>query len=151
MITIGDIDNEIDRIIVERIDQGLSTPTPWIVSLFMKRHSDVYGKDADWHLCCTKTVVPERVRVCLRRRNNPFAVPAEDPMIVTLTGFEYIQSAYMIEQGGMSITVPIEKMTYEERKAKVAELRRMGDGCYRHADELERYNEAMRQNDTGTA
>jgi hypothetical protein len=46
---------------------------------------------------------------------------------------------YLVTRDGDPAFVPTDQLTAEETEAKVADLRRMGDGCHKHADELEGY------------
>jgi hypothetical protein len=56
-----------------------------------------------------------------------------------LPGFTRIQKEYLIEEEGVTVSIPIEDMTDEQIAEKEAELTAMGTGCFEHAAELQRY------------
>ena len=57
----------------------------------------------------------------------------------TLPGFEYVQQAYIVNRDGEEFRISAFRLTEEEIDAKAAEYRKMGDTCFAHADELQRF------------
>jgi hypothetical protein len=66
----------------------------------------------------------------------------ETPEQLRFEDFDYLQKAYLIEREGEQTIVPLKNCTCTELTEKIAELRRMGDGCYKHADEIHRFMES---------
>jgi len=129
---------EVERLIEEAIAEERATDTRWLVQRVLASHADPEGPDADLYLLCAHEHVTTTVRTALRRyRPKPNEEETKDQWV--LPGFERLQKAYLVERDGKSWVVPIVKMTRAEKEAKAAEYRRIGAGCYEHADELERY------------
>ena len=139
MYDIQNLTREIDRHI-EALGDG-AIPAEWVTNRVMSQHDGIDGEDSDFYLCLTRIEVRDQVR---RRLNKRFGTRAEDQgqrdAQLVLDGFERLQQRYLVEVGEEIIAIPVNKMTSAQRLAKVAELRRMGAGCYQHADELERYD-----------
>jgi hypothetical protein len=64
-------------------------------------------------------------------------------MIPTLPGWQHLRTSYVVRRtiAGrlMAITVPTERMTPAELRAKGAELRGLGEHAWPHADEISKY------------
>jgi hypothetical protein len=99
--------------------------------------------DRDFNILCRREAVARYVREVLR----DLKLAAEDEESVSrsgslpLPGFKHLQLGYPLERDGELVLVPIARMTSVERRAKATQYRRMGDGCYEHADELDRYDD----------
>ncbi len=106
-------------------------------------HGEIYGTDADWYRYCAFERVRGLVREAIRRLK---VQPREDPdPQLTFPGWKHLQRSYSVKRGGVEQGIPIEKLTLEEINAKCQMLKRMGDGCFEHADELERYRQERLQ------
>ena len=103
----------------------------WLTQQIMSQHSPPQGPDADFYLCGTHRAVRAEVEKHIRTR-----VDDNEP---TLPGFDWVQQRYAIMRDDELCDVPTPLMSVTEIRVKAKELRRMGLGMLRHADELERY------------
>lgn len=140
MYSMSKLVQEIREITDSMMRDGISVNPDWATKQIIDQHNKISGDDADFYLCTSRETVRDQVRKQLNRfKLSLDKALITDPQIV-LPGFERLQRAYLIDIGDQQIAVPIEKMSYQQRQNKVAELRAMGAGCYQHANELERYN-----------
>lgn len=151
MMTRKELEREIDQHIGARLT-ARHTVRPSVASAeILKTHPNISGADAPWYQFCAGELVYDLVNAVARRHKGGPKPP--DPQMV-LKGFEQLQMAYTIlrphqeknDAGDLvEVTepeiVPTDELTNDELRGKVAELRGMGAGCYRHADELERYRQ----------
>jgi hypothetical protein len=111
----------------------------WITTAVMSDHPDVDGKDADFHICCSRAQV--RNEVC--QQLNKFK-PAADPlapMQLVIEGFERLQHYYLVPRDGEQVGVRVDELSDDEIEAKAVEQETMGRACFQHADELRRYKD----------
>jgi len=132
----SDIDREIDDLIQSNISVGVPINASWLTHAIIEKHPQVSGADVDFYQLCAFGHVRNTVRNCLRAWKGD---SAETPEQLRLPGYDRLQKAYLIEREEEQVIVPIAECTYSELKAKIAEYRRMAEGCLTHADELERY------------
>lgn len=131
-----DLEQEVKETVEDLVDQGQVVKTDWVTQSIVKQHAGITGDDAEWYQLCAFG----HIRYLVRQRLRLFKVTLEDPDDqVVLPGFDRLQNAYLTERDGDHVVVPIGQLTVNEIREKIGELRRMGDGCHRHADELERY------------
>lgn len=64
-----------------------------------------------------------------------------------MDGFEYVQRYYIVKRDGDDVAVPVDAMTDVEIDARTQLLRRRGQTCLAHADELARYKELRRKSE----
>lgn len=100
-------------------------------------HSEIYGADADWYRHCATERVRDLVREAIRRLKLT-ARESPDPQL-TFPGWRYLQKAYSVKRDGIDQGIPIGQLTPDEISVKRAELERMGESCFNHAEELGRY------------
>lgn len=62
-------------------------------------------------------------------------------------GFDFVQRRYIVERNGDEVAVLTETMTDDELDAKERELRRRGQSCLAHADELARFKHLRQSSD----
>lgn len=141
MYTIGNLVKEIASITDHLVKQGIALHPDWVTQKIQANHQNIEGEDSDFYTCVSKETIRDQVR----KRINKFKISPErnsevDKQLV-IPGFERLQLAYVIEINGEQIAIPLPVMTSAQRKAKAAELRAMGAGCYQHADELDRYDD----------
>lgn len=140
MYKIGQLAKEIRAIVDGRIKRNMPVQPDWVVKEILDSHQEITGNDSDFYFCVAREAIRDQVRKQINRfRLSQEQAVAIDKQIV-LPGFERLQRAYLIEIRGKQIAVPLEKMTSLQRQAKIAELQAMGDGCFQHAEELERYD-----------
>lgn len=76
---------------------------------------------------------------------NAYKVKAEtDDQVdgqLVLPGYKRLQQRYLIHEDGESVAVLTSQIADEVLLGKASELRNMGEGCFSHADEIERYIE----------
>lgn len=61
-----------------------------------------------------------------------------------LDGFEHLRIAYTVTRNNVNCLVAVDSLTDEEIQNRINDLRKVGDGCHAHANELERYVEERR-------
>jgi hypothetical protein len=132
-LTFAEVAREVRRTIEQIIEADTPMSGDWIANLIMRRHPR--NQATDWYYVCTQTCVRNEVHKQLKTFKES---PEIDEQAV-LPGMERLQKAYLIDRNGQMMLVPINATTKIERIAKAAQYRAMGDGCYAHADELERY------------
>lgn len=139
MYSLKDLTAEIEQVIEDFENHNERRLHPdWITTAVMNRHPDVEGADADFYRVMSRSQVREAVR---QRLNAYKAKPEVEPdRQLVMQGFERLQLRYLVKEDGEWVAVKVEMMTTEQRKAKAAELRAMGRGCFQHADELERFD-----------
>lgn len=137
MLTANDIENEVAETIEGAIRDGKIAPAAWVTHTVVTSHDAIEGDDFDWYRVCAFTAVRDAVRRCLRRYKPDASVEADAQ--ITLPGFDRLQKAYLVERDEDHVVVPTSQLVREEIVAKISELRIMGAGCFKHADELERY------------
>ncbi len=142
MYKLSDLINEIRTITDRSMAIGATCHPDWVTQEIMAQHASIVGEDSDFHLVVSRETVRAQVRKQIGRyKLTPEGALCPDGQLV-LEGFEFLQRAYLIDRDGEQVAIPVERMTSAMRQAKIKELRAMGQGCMRHADELERYDAA---------
>jgi hypothetical protein len=145
MFDTNDLSREIDQVLHRTI--GKKHPD-WITEAVMQLHPVPEGDDADFYLCCARAWVRQAVGRRLGRAKLS-ALRTDDERQDTLEGFERVQKEYLLEEDGVSVSVPIEDMSDAQIIEKETELIAMGSGCFEHAAELQRYRLARAAGRTG--
>ena len=127
---------EIEALVLARIELGLITDTMSIAKDILDAHDDLHGADTDFYELCAWNHVRVSIRMVLRDHKLTGEKRSDQ---LLLPGFDHLQKAYAIEQEHEPKVVPIDKMSKEELIAKADELRQMAEGCIKHAAELDRY------------
>lgn len=135
-MTQSDLLEEIETLVLERIEEGLVTDTAVLARNIMDAHPDLRGQDAEFYELCAWRHVRVSIRMVLRDHK---LIGREPSAQLLLPGFDHLQKAYAIGQEEEPKIVPIDKMSKEDLEAKAEELRQMAFGCLEHADELDRY------------
>jgi len=142
-MTLREVTNEIAaKVAWLEEHNGATIHKKWLVGAILGDHEGIEGPDAEFALCCARFTVEQHVDKYFRtvRQNE------EDQMEQDLLpGFERLQKRYICERDGEQMIVKIHDMTDDEIDAKVAQHRLMGDGHYRHADELLRFKSDKKQ------
>lgn len=137
MYSSKDLATEIQQLIEVKRKQKSVIHRDWLTNEIMQNHSDISGEDSDFNLTFAKERVGDYVRKQIRRfKIRPTLEPDKQ---LTLVGFEYVQEYYALERENELLAVHVDSLSDEEIQSKVEELRAMGDGCHKHADELLRY------------
>lgn len=120
-------------------NNGHTLHPDWIANAVVTDHPDIRGEDSDFYVCCARSDVRNEVR----RQLGKFKVKAdkESDAQLVMEGFERLQKYYLVTMDEEQVAVRIELMTDEQLEEKEREYMAMGDGCYKHADEIRRYRE----------
>jgi len=136
MLSQKELIDEIEELLLARIESGLITDPATLAQEVMGEHSDLRGSDSDFYELCAWNHVRVCIRVVLRDHKLTGLNPSKQ---LLLPGCEHVQKAYCVELDEEPRIIPIEKMTPEQLRTKALELRQMAAGCYKHADELDRF------------
>ncbi|MBN3756040.1 hypothetical protein G3N95_24070 [Paraburkholderia sp. Tr-20389] len=134
MFNANDLNCEIDEVIEATVGKK---PPDWITEVVMQRHNQPDGEDRDFYLVCARGYVRSMVGKRLGRAKLSTAIVPDEQLV--LPGFTRVQKEYLIEEEGVTVSIPIDDMTDEQIAEKEAELTVMGTGCFEHAAELQRY------------
>lgn len=134
------IDTEVATFIAAAVEQRHPVHTNWVVHSLVLQHQEIRGADAAWYLTCAYGHIRARVRDALRKQGLITEAQHADSQMV-LSGWQHLQQSYLVEREEVSQIIPIDLLTEEELLAKAYEYRVMGQGCFAHADELDRYRE----------
>lgn len=137
----ADIDREVNVHIQALLKENRTIQTSWIVQDLILKHQAIRGADAPWYNRCGY----EHLRNCVQKAIRSYQIGPEGHWEqyqlegFIEDGYKQLQKAYVTQRDKTSQIIPIGQMTKKELLAKAAELRTMGDGCYAHAEEIERY------------
>jgi len=136
--TIPDLDNEITKKAEWLIlNNGKTLHKGWLVNSVMADHDDIQGDDAEFARCLSIAHVTKRVEHYFRKAKADERNPADPQMV--LPGYTVLQRMYIIERDDELVGVPVGDATNDELRGKEKQMRAMGDGLYKHADEIQRY------------
>lgn len=138
-MTETDLEKEVKVLIQKRIDKGRVAPATWITQEVVNQHGILSGDDPEWFRYCAFAHIRSVVRRCVQHyRGSPTL--ETDQQLLLGDEFKRIQKAYLVERKKEQIVVPVNLLSSGEIEGKINELRKMGEGCFEHADELTRYN-----------
>jgi hypothetical protein len=130
------VNSTIDDIIA----RGDVVTKAWAIAAIIQKHPRPAGADADYWTAVEQIAVDAMVRNALRLRRQ--AEEKATPDQPTLPGFERLQRSYSVVRDGEQCLVPIDQLTAEEGRSKVAYLRALAEANVKHARELENYLKA---------
>lgn len=133
-----DLQTEIIDFIHLGLEAGEVMRAEWITQEILSNHPNIAGADSDFYTLCAAHHVSSSVRHAL---NGFKGDPRGTPEQLKLPGYESLQKGYLMERDGERVIVPLKLCTDFELIGKVAEYRKMADGCVKHAIELERYRQ----------
>lgn len=116
----------------------------WVAHAVIADHPNMFGEDREFYAVCTYRTVRESTRrVMSKYRKNE--IP--DELQMTLEGFEYLQTYYVLTAKGedgeeTQVQVHVSAMTYEELTAKAEEHARAARAHDKHAEEIYRFRDA---------
>jgi hypothetical protein len=122
------------RSFVENLDMSRRHDLALLTSKLMRAHSDISGKDAEFHLCCSYRALRHE----LREQLNRYRPPAEDRQL-TFEGFPYLQQSYVLKREGVEVSVPTDQASDDELLGKADEYESMGETLIAHALDIRRY------------
>jgi hypothetical protein len=117
-----------------RQNNGKTLHPDWITQAVMSDHSDISGRDTDFHLCCSRLSVRKEVT----QQINKVGANTPDNQL-KLDGFDHLQQYYVVARDSERVAVRIDDLTKAEVESKALEYESMGRACMQHADELRRY------------
>ena len=113
----------------------------WITTAICGNHehglSEINGEDIEFWRYCGQRACREAVRRCINQLAGDR--PEQDDGQLVLPGWDHLQAYYTVNRDGTSIGIPVFDLTDIEIKEKAKEYRKMGEGCFAHADELLRF------------
>lgn len=133
---------EVQWCLEQCLARGEPVRAEWLAQQVLARHPNHEGEDAGWYTRRAYEALRAAVRIVTQRYAPKSAMSDEDRALV-LPGFKHLQTAYLVNRGGTQHVVPLGQMTTGELEGKEQELRRMGAGCFEHADELARRRETL--------
>ena len=132
-----EIESVLDALAAER----RSWNAAWITTAICSEHEAGLaaddGEDIEFWRYGGQTTCREMVRRCINRRAGEKPEPQETQFI--LPGFEHLQTYYVVKREGEDLGVSVFDLTAMEIKEKANVYRKMGAGCFAHADELLRF------------
>ena len=114
----------------------------WLTSAVLAQHEAEMA--APFATCCGRYTVEQAVDRYFRELRAAEQSAEADPQAL-LPGFARLQQRYLTKRDGEMQAVPVHQLSDAELRAKAAELRVMGDGLHRHADELLRFIQTRRE------
>jgi hypothetical protein len=131
----SDLSSEIREEITLRLNGKPEVPAEWIVNAIAQRHTKKATRLPEFFRFCTLEYLRSEVRKAVNRAKQ---ADVEDEQLI-LPGYERLQVRYALERSGQACFVRLEAMTTQEIIAKAREYDRMGNGCFKHRDELMDY------------
>ncbi len=125
---------EIHDLIDHRLESGRPVELVLVLNEIKDRHKDCRGADAIFYISLAEETIVDAVKACIGRF-KPRPERTEEQLL--FPGFAHLQKAYPIVRKGKHYLMPVQAMTIAERHERAAEYRKMGQGCFEHADELE--------------
>lgn len=148
MYSFTDLQREISaKIEWLRDNNGPTLHPDWVTQAILSDHSDITGKDADFHLCCSRISIRKEVREQINKLDAPESKINKQ---LSLEGFEHLQQYYVVKRDGEQVAVRVDHLTDAEIETKAREYEAMGRSLLSHADELIRYR-ALRRADKRAA
>lgn len=120
---------------------GATIHKQWLITAVLADHDRIQGDDRDFALCCARYAIEQQVDRYFRSIKQNEEDQTEQQL---LPGFERLQKRYICERNDEQMIVMVEDMTDAELDLKASQHRQMGDGHYKHADELIRFKEERR-------
>jgi hypothetical protein len=136
MLSQQELLDEIEELVLQRIERNLVTDPVLLAEKIMEHHPLPRNGDVDFYELCAWNHVRYSIRVVLRDHKLTGQEPSKQ---LLLPGCAHVQKAYCVEIDEEPRIIPINKMSREQLVRKSAELRAMAAGCIKHADELDRY------------
>lgn len=138
MYSMSDLRVEIQKMIDDADARGVPQLNPrWMTAAIIASHPKIEGGDADFYTTMAHEAVASAVRDVMNGYKLKPSLATDEQ--IRLPGFERLQKRYIVSVAGEQIAVRVQDLTSAQRAQKIVELRKMGDGCHQHADELERF------------
>ena len=131
------LQNEVRRLIEEKIDAGQVVRVNWIAAEVMQNHPDIDGADAAFYRTCTRLHLPNVIKKATKRYEDREDRAPDHQMV--LPGFERMQKAYLVHRDGQPLLVPIDMMADEELAQRADLYVAFSRGNLAHAKELREY------------
>ena len=123
----------------------------WIAHEVCNQHRKGLAKNDErffWDHC-GYTEARRQVRECINRRAGDHTdLEAVDRQYV-IPGYEHLRSYYVVERDGQKVGVSVYDTTDDDLDVKKTIYRSMGQACYAHADEIDRFQRDRRAKRVG--
>ena len=132
----AEIDKELDRLEGLKQDWRIGFVTQAVCTKHAEGLKDGDHKDFWLHCGYDKTRAAVTKRINKRAGDKPEEQAAAQPR---LPGYDHVHTYYVVRRNGDDVGVHIDLLTDEEIDLKTNRIREMGQTCFEHADELQRY------------
>ena len=131
-----ELEQQAHKLIAEKIEDGESVQMHWAVTEFLNLQPEIAGPGESFYQLAARDYSYRLIKKAVDKydRNSR---PEDGQMV--LDGYEFLQEAYTVERDGERQLIPIHLVTDPELLDRAAGYRKMGDGCYAHAREIEQY------------
>ena len=122
---------------LETHNQSAIISKRWVTTAVLAHHDAETA--TPFSACCGRYTVEQAVDRYFRElRSSEQSIAIDNPQHL-LPGFRRLQQRYLCQRHGEVVAVHIHQLSDDELRAKSNELRAMGDGLRKHADELLRF------------
>lgn len=134
-MNIRDIENTAKKLVCDRIADNQVVAMEWAVHEIVTSYGHISGDGAEFYRACAR----DSVYRIVKRTVDKYAEKARETDQLTLSGFEYLQSAYTVERGDERVLVPLERLTDQELLSRADEYVTQSESLIEHAKELQLY------------
>jgi argininosuccinate lyase len=131
------LNREIHELIDHRLERGKPVEITLVLNEIKDRHDDIRGGDALFWVGLAEDTIVDAIKGCMGRF-KPKPQSTEEQIV--FPGFMHLQKAYPVMRDSRHYLMPVQAMTLTERLERADEYRKMGQGCFEHADELENFD-----------
>tara|TARA_R110000751_G_scaffold37511_2_gene90892 strand:+ start:686 stop:1132 length:447 start_codon:yes stop_codon:yes gene_type:complete len=128
---------------IERVKKMDSIIEPrWVANAIMEKYFK--GMDVSEEIEIVKYLAfNECRRQVAKLISKRLDINGSDKREMVLPGFEHLQTHYEVKRDGEWCGVPINLLSQQELLLKAKELKKMGNTCFKHAQEIEAYAARM--------
>ena len=131
-----ELEQQAHKLIAQKIEDGESVQMHWAVTEFLNLQPEITGPGEAFYQLAARDYAYRLIKKAVDKHDRS-SKPGDGQMI--LDGYEFLQKAYTVDRDGERQLVPIDLVTNLELLKRAADYRKMGDGCYAHAREIEQY------------
>lgn len=116
----------------------------WVAHAICSKHRDgiVQGEHSEFWQYCGYEECRDLVRRCINKRAGD--KPEHEGPQLSLPGYQRLQSYYIVRREGEDVGVSVYELTDEELDDKEATYRALGEGCFAHANEINRFKKGRK-------
>jgi len=130
------LEQQAHQLIKEKIEEGELVQMHWAVTEFLNLQPEITGPGEPFYQLTAREYAYRLIKKAVDKYDKS-SRPGDGQM--TLEGYEFLQEAYTVEREGERQLVPIHSATAAELLKRAKDYRKIGDGCYAHAREIEQY------------